>query len=263
VKSRRRGRLDLATVAGLAAGLAMLGTALAMGGSLGAFVDPPAILIVLGGTFAVTMISFSLAEIGGTGAVIAQTLITARTSPRDAAILVLNLADTARQQGVLALQPLLPRLRGFGLLERGIGMAVDAIPEAEIAEAMARELGASAEQQARGGDVLRRAGEVAPAMGLIGTLVGLVQMLGALDDPSRIGPAMAVALLTTFYGAVLANMVLLPLAGKLERNAAEWRTTAQVYLLAATSIARQENPRRLEMTINAILPPASRVAHFK
>ena len=105
-------------------------------------------------------------------------------------------------------------------------------------------------------------GEFSPAMGLIGTLIGLVQMLGNLGDPSTIGPAMAVALLTTFYGAVLANMVFLPLASKLERNSKEEALVSNIYLMGAASIGRQENPRRLEMLINSLLPPSQRVRYF-
>ena len=99
-------------------------------------------------------------------------------------------------------------------------------------------------------------------MGLIGTLVGLVQMLGNLDDPSSIGPAMAVALLTTFYGAILATMVFNPLASKLERNSDAEAMVNQIYAIGATSISRQENPRRLEMMLNTILPPVKRVNYF-
>ena len=87
-------------------------------------------------------------------------------------------------------------------------------------------------------------------------------MLGSLDDPSSIGPAMAVALLTTFYGAVLANMVFVPLSGKLERNAQIEAMVCQIYTIGAASISRQENPRRLEMMLNTLLPPDNRVAYF-
>ena len=99
-------------------------------------------------------------------------------------------------------------------------------------------------------------------MGLIGTLVGLVQMLGSLQDPTAIGPAMAVALLTTFYGAILANMVFLPLANKLERNSAIELRVKQIHTIGAASIGRQENPRRLEMILNTVLPPNERVRYF-
>ncbi len=96
-------------------------------------------------------------------------------------------------------------------------------------------------------------------MGLIGTLVGLVQMLGNLSNPGAIGPSMALALLTTLYGAMLANMVFSPLAAKLERNSIEERLINELYLIGALSIGRHENPRRLEMLLNAILPPSQRV----
>jgi chemotaxis protein MotA len=127
---------------------------------------------------------------------------------------------------------------------------------------MRRDLQATLQRHAKGAGVLRKAAEYAPAMGLIGTLIGLVQMLGNLDDPSAIGPAMAVALLTTFYGAVLANMLLSPLAAKLERNSEDEALLNLVYLTAAVSMGRQENPRRLEMLLNSILPPAKRVHYF-
>jgi chemotaxis protein MotA len=96
-------------------------------------------------------------------------------------------------------------------------------------------------------------------MGLIGTLVGLVQMMGSLNDPSTLGPSMALALLATLYGAVFGNVVLAPLAAKLERTAEEEALVKTLYTTAAVSIARQENPRRLEMLLNTVLPPGRRI----
>ena len=139
---------------------------------------------------------------------------------------------------------------------------VDGLPAEEVERILTQDNQATFERHLRSAGVLRRAGEVAPAMGLIGTLIGLVQMLGNLDDPSSIGPAMAVALLTTFYGAVLANMVFTPLATKLERNAQVESVVRQIYTIGAASISRQENPRRLEMMLNTILAPRQRVTYF-
>ena len=99
-------------------------------------------------------------------------------------------------------------------------------------------------------------------MGMIGTLIGLIQMLANLNDPESIGPAMAIALLTTFYGAILAYMVFAPIAAKIERNAAEERLIQQIYMTGAASIARQENPRELETLLNTILPPHERLDYF-
>jgi len=128
---------------------------------------------------------------------------------------------------------------------------------------MQSELQATTERHARAVGMLRKAAEISPAMGLIGTLVGLVQMLGTLEDPSTIGPSMAVALLTTFYGAILANLVFTPLASKLERNSTEDALMNEMYVMAAASIARQENPRRLEMLLNTVLPPENKIVYFQ
>ena len=128
---------------------------------------------------------------------------------------------------------------------------------------MSGDLEAMIVRHQKGVNVLRRAAEFSPAMGLIGTLIGLVQMLGGLDDPTTIGPRMAVALLTTFYGALLANLVFSPLAAKLERNSGLEETINNIYLIGASSVGRQENPRRLEMLLNSTLPPTDRVRFFE
>jgi len=261
--SGRRGGIDAATVIGLSSGFVVIGLSIALGGAAAAFVSLPGLLIVLGGTMAVTLASFSFQEFVSAQSTMMKTLRTPGADPRDAALLVLRLADGARKKGVLALQGVLPQLQREALLAKGLLMAMDGIPDTQVEEFMQREMHATSDRHLRSADVLRRAAEVAPAMGLIGTLVGLVQMLGRLDDPTTIGPSMAVALLTTFYGAVLANMLFSPMAAKLDRNAGQERLVNQVYILGATSIARQENPRRLEMLVNAVLPPALRVTHFK
>jgi chemotaxis protein MotA len=145
---------------------------------------------------------------------------------------------------------------------RGMSMAIDGTPGEEIERIMQRELQATSHRNTRTVSILRKAADISPAMGLIGTLVGLVQMLGNLEDPSTIGPSMAIALLTTFYGAILANMVFTPLASKLERNSADETLINTLYVMAAASIGRQENPRRLEMLLNTVLPPDHTVDYF-
>jgi chemotaxis protein MotA len=137
------------------------------------------------------------------------------------------------------------------------------VPSNEIENVLQREIDAMVDRHMAGANVMRKAADVSPAMGLIGTLIGLVQMLSNLEDPSSIGPSMAIALLTTFYGAILSNMVFSPLAAKLERNSAEEALAAEMVLLGASSISRKENPRRLETSVNAILPPAKRVWFFE
>jgi chemotaxis protein MotA len=174
----------------------------------------------------------------------------------------MQLSQMARKHGVLSLQDILETLRHEPFLQKGIAMVVDGVPGDEVESILRRDMIATAQRHAKSASVLRRASELSPAMGLIGTLIGLVQMLTNLDDPSTIGPSMAVALLTTFYGAVMANMILVPLAAKLERNSALEETVNHIYVLGVASIGRQENPRRLEMLVNSIMPPANRIRFF-
>lgn len=254
--------VDVATLFGVGGAFAMIAGAMMLSGQAAAFFDVPSILIVIGGTFLVTTVSFSLGEIAAAQGLMFRAAVYQAESPANAVWQALYLADLARKRGRLALQNVTADLRDVPFLYRAINMVVDGLPAEEVERVLGRDAEASFERHQRSAGILRRAGEVAPAMGLIGTLIGLVQMLGSLDDPSSIGPAMAVALLTTFYGAVLANMVFNPLAGKLERNAHIEAMVCQIYTIGAASISRQENPRRLEMMLNTILPPGDRVAFF-
>ncbi|NQV47732.1 MAG: MotA/TolQ/ExbB proton channel family protein [Rhodospirillaceae bacterium] len=259
---RKKSSIDLATIVGLLCGFGLILTAIIMGGDALSFINPPSILIVVGGTFAVTTMCFTINEMIRTGGVIGKTFFYSSRDPSDAAIQVLQVAELARRQGVLSLQGVLDSLRAEPFLHKGMLMVVDGTPGEEVEIIMRRDLNATRQRHHKSSSVLRKAAEFAPAMGLIGTLIGLVQMLGNLADPSTIGPAMAVALLTTFYGAVLANMVFSPMASKLERNSNEEAMVNTVYMMGAASIGRQENPRRLEMLLNSILPPAKRIQYF-
>ncbi len=259
---RRRATMDVATVVGILSGFGLIFTAIWLGGSPETFVNPPSVLIVIGGTFAITTACFSLGEMARTFRVVGKTLSHSSRDPSQAATQVLQIAELARKKGVLAMQNLLGSVRNEPFLHKGLQMVVDGTPGEEVESIMRRDLQATIQRHAKSTSVLRKMAEFSPAMGLIGTLIGLVQMLGNLNDPATIGPSMAVALLTTFYGAVLANMVFLPLASKLDRNSQEEALINNLYVIGATSIGNQENPRRLEMLLNSILPPANRVQYF-
>ena len=259
---RLRGGLDVATLVGLAAAAGVILLAITTGGSARAFLDPPSLLIVLGGTLAVTTASFSLGDVAVAWRSAAAVLVHQRLDPKGVARQVILLAEAARRAGPETLRNVLPELRGEPFLHRSVTLITEGHPPDTIEQMLTGEVEATVGAQGKSAGVLRRASEVAPAMGLIGTLVGLVQMLGSLSDPSAIGPAMALALLTTFYGAVLGNVVLSPLAAKVERSAEEDALVKTLYTIGAVSIARQENPRRLEMLLNAVLPPGKRIQYF-
>lgn len=262
IMSPTRSRLDHASIIGLVAGFGLIVGAVMLGGSAGAFFDLPAILIVIGGTLGVTTISFSLRDIMRLPAIVLKALLRSIPDASSTALHMLRLAELARKRGILGLDQMLDTMRHEPFVHKAVSLAVDGTPVEDIRYILQREINEMADRHMRSANVLRKAAEVAPAMGLIGTLIGLVQMLGNLNDPSSIGPGLAVALLTTFYGAVLANMVFAPLAAKLERNTAEETLIANVYMLSAESICRKDNPRRLELLLNAMLPPAHRIDYF-
>jgi chemotaxis protein MotA len=175
---------------------------------------------------------------------------------------LLALAEQARKTGLFSLENALPALKDDRFLVKAAALVVDNTPPEDIERTLRTELQATMARHKAAADILRRGGEVAPAMGLIGTLVGLVQMLSNLNNPSAIGPAMAVAILATLYGAVLANVVLLPLAAKLDRNNHAEALVANLTIMAAIAIAAHDSPRRLEVMLNSILPPAERITFF-
>ncbi|GEQ98192.1 flagellar motor protein MotA [Iodidimonas gelatinilytica] len=241
----------------------LLGAAIALGGAPAAFINGAGILIVLLGTMAVTAISFSSRELADMPRTLWQLITEPQRDPTLAALTVLKLAERTRKDGMIVLKKILPSMDDTPFLANACQLILDGATAEEAEAILQRESHSVANRYLRSIEVLRRAGEVAPAMGLIGTLIGLVQMLGSLDDPGSIGPAMAVALLTTLYGAIMAHLVFIPLAAKAERIASDETLLNTVYAMGATSISRKENPRRLEMLINTVLPPSNKIMYFK
>lgn len=254
-------RLDLATIFGLLIGFIFIATAIMLGGDVAGFINPPSILIVLGGTFAITTVSFTIPEIMRAQGIIARMLAFTLPEATDEARKMVELAQKARVNGILNIQDDVEAL-SERFVKQGFLLAIDGINPEAINTIMEDDTLSMIDRHERTISILRRSAELAPAMGLIGTLIGLVQMLGNLADPSAIGPAMAVALLTTLYGAILANMVFTPLASKMEKNSRAEVELRRIYQTAVQSVAKQENPRQLEVMLNAILPPAGRVNVF-
>ena len=254
----------MSTLSGMIAAFLLIIAAIVIDGSLLGFFNIQGLLIVVFGTIAVTAISFRWDEMVEIPTNIWTLLRHGQRDPSMEAVRILKIAVEARKHNdFLILERLLPRLKDTPFLAQALQLVIDGAPAEEIEQMMRREAGSTSSRHMRAVDFLRRAGDVAPAMGLIGTLIGLVKMLGNLDNPSEIGPAMAIALLTTFYGAVLAHLVFIPLAAKTEHCTAEEALVNNLYAMGATSIGRKENPRRLEMLLNTILPPAKRVSFFR
>ncbi len=254
----------MSTLLGMLAAFALVFGAIAMGNSPLAFINLQGILIVIFGTVAVTAISFTLKEMFGIPNNIWALLRHGQTDPTEEGVRMLKIAIESRKHNdIMILERLLPKLKSKPFLHKAMQLVIDGDSAEEIEQMLRRETSTISDRHMRAVDFLRRAGEVSPAMGLIGTLIGLVDMLGNLNDPATIGPSMSVALLTTFYGAILAHLVFIPLAAKTEHCMSEEAMVNNLYSMGAASMRRQENPRRLQMLLNTVLPPAQRISYFK
>lgn len=236
--------------------------AAALGGPVVRYLDPGSLLLVVLGTIAATLLGSGPRDLAALPATLADAL-RPWPVPADAeARRVVALALAVRREGGTAWTGVLSGLGDAPSLRRAIEQARDGLPPERIAAQLAEECRTLAERRGAAVAVLRRAAETAPAMGLIGTLLGLVQMLAQLSDPDAIGPAMALALLTTLYGALIAHAVVLPLAERIESRLAAELQVLRIHEVAAVSIARRENPRLLEAALESLLPPGQRLGMF-
>lgn len=248
--------MDLATILGIVAGTSVVGLAILFGGSAGMFVNIPSILIVFGGTIAGTLIRFPLADVLN-----ALKLGTSNAFQQDTESPVglideaVELAELSRTKGQLALENA-PIDNDF--LRKGALMYCDGLDPEFITHALGRDRDLLVERLQEGEKIYRFMGDAAPAFGMIGTLIGLVQMLSTMDDPESIGPAMAVALLTTLYGALIANLVCLPIADKLNSKAQIEYTKRSLVIEAVNQIAEKQNPDSMYQLLSAFLPEEQR-----
>jgi chemotaxis protein MotA len=231
--------------------------AIMIGGDVGAYLNGPSVLIVIGGAFAATMASQPFKGFVKIPKVVAKTLFDKTPEPASVITNLVDLAEVARRDGILALEGMIEEMRDEFMV-RGVQMAVDGTDPEIIQAVMETELENLLERHDIGKGMLDSMGRYAPAFGMIGTLVGLVAMLSNMDDPSKIGAGMAAALLTTLYGALLANVVFLPLADKLGLRSAEEALCKTIIIHGVMSIQSGDNPRTVESKLITFLPPALR-----
>ncbi len=251
--------MDLATLLGIISAFGLVFYAILSSSGLGIFVDIPSVFIVVGGTLGVTLITFPLGDVIGVIKVVMNVFFV-RT--KDAGKVIPTLVDfsgKARRDGILALESETKDIPDK-FLSKGTQLAVDGLEPRAITDILEKEIEYIEERHGKGAETFATMGTISPSMGLIGTLVGLVQMLQNLSDPSSIGPAMAVALLTTFYGAILANMLFIPISGKLRTRHKEEILGMRLMLEGILSISVGDNPRTLEAKLESFIPPGQRKA---
>lgn len=246
---------DILTPIGITLGFFMIGLAIvtqAGSSGLAAFFDPSSIFIVLGGVFASLLINFKKEQIILAKNVIKESFYKNEQRLPELIRLFIHLSERARREGILALENELDQVEDE-FLRKGILLAVDGIEPEVINDIMNAEIDAMEERHYKGRVIVEKAGEYSPAWGMIGTLIGLVLMLGSLEDPSTLGPSMAVALLTTLYGTVMANLVFIPMASKLEQKTEEEIFIKQIIIEGVIGVQSGQNPRILEEKLSAFL----------
>jgi chemotaxis protein MotA len=251
--------MDIASVVGvfLALGLIVVAILIAPGSSFGAFIDYPSLMVVVGGAIAAAMISFPLKSFLSVGGVTKNVFFNKQQSITALIEQIVSLAETARRDGLLALETRLEEIENpFVVL--GIQMAVDGTRPEIIEDIMRTEIDAVATRHRDGKAILDQMGRFAPAFGMIGTLMGLIIMLGNMSDPSSIGSGMAVALITTLYGAITSNVFFLPFAEKLGFINKQELLAMEIIVRGIMGIQSGDNPRVIEQKLNTFVPPKLR-----
>ncbi len=249
--------MDIATLVGLLVGVGLIGWAVVSRSDLTSFVDVSSVAIVLGGSSAAALVSFPLRHVSGVARVVKNAFFARPPEPDKLIGDLVKYAEVARRDGILSLENMTKNIDDRFIVT-GIQMAVDGTDPELIEQIMSSELESVAERHAAGKALFDAIGKYAPAFGMIGTLIGLVIMLQHMDDPSKIGPGMAVALLTTLYGALLANLVALPIADKLAVRSQEELLAKMIVVRGVMSIQSGDNPRIVEQKLMTFLPPAQR-----
>lgn len=235
--------MDLASLIGVIGAMAVMVGAMVANNDIGIFINTPSLLIVVGGSLFAMLTRYGLGQFFSVLGTVKKTIF---FSPPDAEVLMqvsVNLADVSRKEGFLGLQNVTIEDE---FLSKGINMLIDGVEFEVIEQNLEQDIDLTMERHMMGVNFFKKLGDVAPAMGMIGTLIGLVSMLVNMDDPKTIGPAMSVALLTTMYGSMIANMISLPLADKLELRMNEVSLSRRMSVEAVLAIHSGVNPNVIE-----------------
>ena len=248
--------MDLATLIGLVFGILIVVGAILLESSIMDFVNVPGLTIVVIGTVAITLVKYRLNSVATSFKLSFSTVFLERTeNPVMLIEKVRELSGIVRKEGILGLEN--AEIEDV-FLAKGIALCIDGHPSEFIEELLIQELEQSIERYEVAEKVFRGVAETAPGLGMLGTLVGLVQMLNNMSEPSSVGPAMAVALLTTFYGAFIAQVIAIPLADKLNLKAMDEHRNMSLVITSVQNILKGQNPRVITEVLISFLPPSQR-----
>jgi chemotaxis protein MotA len=253
--------MDLGTLLGIVSGFGLVIIAMSMGGGLGAFINAPSVMIVCGGTMGATLINYPISDVLGVIKVAKNAFFSEKIKTKKIMEMLIEMSKVSRREGILGLEKTLKDIKD-PFFVKGMTLMIDGIEPAKLSELLDTEVEYIEERHRLGAEIFMTMGNFAPAMGMIGTLIGLVKMLMQMDDPSSIGPSMAVALITTFYGVILANLIFIPISGKLRTRSAQELATKQLIMSGVLSVQSGDNPRMLEQKLHSFVSPKERKSAF-
>ena len=255
--------MDIATLVGVIVAFGLVLTACATdGSSLWWFVNYPSMMIVGGGTIGATLLAYPLKDLLGVASVVKNVLFAKEYSPGSLISLLVGFAQKARREGILSFESTVKELED-PFLKKGLQLAIDGMESSAIEEILTTEVKFVADRHKIGSDIFMTMASFAPAVGMLGTIIGLVQMLMNMEDPSTIGGPMAIALITTFYGSIAANLVCIPIATKLRRRSNQEILIKRMVIEGVLSIQLGDNHRIVEQKLKAFLPPSMREEIFE
>jgi len=249
--------MDIATIIGILSGLVLIGSAIFSNGSWDIFMHVPSLMTVFGGAIAATLVNYSLKEVIGVMGVVQKAFTGDRDNSPELIATLVEMSQLSRREGILAIDNILPDMSNE-FLRSGMELAVDGAEPEMIRSAMETEISYLMNRHNRGQMIFTSLGTYAPAFGMIGTLIGLISMLGTLENPSMIGSGMATALITTFYGAAMANLIFIPIAGKLKNRSDEEILLKEMIVEGVLAIQYGEHPRTIERKLKNYLSPKIR-----
>lgn len=247
--------MDFATLIGLISGLALVLAAIIMGGDIGLFVDIPSMMIVFGGTFGTIFVAFPFEEVKQAFHAGFKAFSSRKVRVREVVGTMVKIAEISRREGLIALENVKTENM---VLKKACQLIADNADPGLIRTTLAIEINSMKRRHKVGEEVFKRLGSLAPSFGMIGTLIGLIQMLANLNDPKSIGPAMALAILTTFYGSILSVVIFLPIANKLRTRTLQEELHLEVIFEGAKSILENNNPLLVSEKLSSFLAPRER-----
>jgi len=250
--------MDITTILGLVLGTTFVMISMLLGGSPKLFISAPSVMITVGGTISAVVISYNMKELSNITNVVKNAIFTKEESPHEIIALLVKFAERARREGILALEKQMEEVQDV-FLKNGVQLAVDGTEPELLKDIMETELYYLEERHKKGHGQMDAFASLAPAWGMIGTLIGLILMLANLSDPDALGPGMALALITTFYGSIMANMVFIPLSTKLKERTKDELLIRQLIIQGILSIQSGDNPRIVEQKLNSFIAPKDRM----